>query len=99
LKNLEEGTIDISLLRMINNNGEIFTELLSLFSENLSVKIWTESEQKGIKSKIKKVLQYRILELENFLKFYKLISEFYNTFLKNSELGKFYLAKNFLKTL
>ena len=75
---------------MINNNKEIFSELLSLFSENLSVKIWTEKEQKGIKSKIKKVLQYRIFELENFLKFYNLISKFHNYFLKNPELGKFY---------
>ncbi len=70
---------------MLNKNLDVFTELLSRFSDDLSVKVW--KDEKNIKPDLKKILEYRTFELDNFVKFYQLIEKFYDCFLAKTELG------------
>ena len=83
LKNLADGDIQISLLKLLFINVESFTELLYLFSDLLSYKIWKETNKDSIHSKIKKILEYRIEEINNFNKLYNLVETFYNQLLKS----------------
>ena len=86
LRNLEQGNIKISLMKMLNKNLDLFVELLGRFSEDLTVKTW---KGKDVKSEIKQVLQYRTCEVNNFVRFYNLVDKFYSDFLSKSDLGKF----------
>lgn len=95
LKSLADGDIQISLLKLLFINVESFTELLYLFSDLLSGKIWKETNQDSIHSKIKKILEYRIEEINNFNKLYNLVETFYNQLLK-SDLSK--CLNSFFKT-
>ena len=74
-------------MKMLNKNLDLFVELLSRFSEDLCVKAWKE---KDVKSKVKKILQYRTYEVDNFVKFYDLINEFYSKFLATPDLSIIY---------
>ena len=85
LAGLENGNIGITLLKLLVKNLDVFNELLGRFSSDLSVKLW--NDEKNIKLKMKKILEYRLLEIENFGKFYQLVDIFFYAFLAKSELG------------
>lgn len=80
MKNLEDGSIKISLLRLIHTNQDIFLELLKNFEGQFSSKLYD--------SKMKKVLLYRLHEVNNFIEFYKLVKEFYQKYLTESNMSK-----------
>ena len=85
LAGLENGNIGITLLKLLDKNLDVFNELLGRFSSDLSVILW--NDENNIKLKMKKILEYRLLEIENFGKFYQLVDIFFYAFLAKSELG------------
>ncbi len=85
MKNLEDGSIKISLFRLINTNQDIFLELLKNFEGQFSSKLYNKNFD--IKSKMKKVLSYRLHEVNNFIEFYKLVREFYQKYLTESNMS------------
>jgi len=86
LKNLEDGSIKISLFRLIHTNQDIFLELLRNFEGQFSSKLYDKNVD--IKSKMKKVLLYRLHEVNNFIEFYDLVREFYQKYLTESNMSK-----------
>jgi len=86
LKNLEDGSIKISLFRLIYTNQDIFLELLKNFEGQFSPKLYDKNGD--IKSKMKKVLSYRLHEVNNFIEFYELVREFYQKYLTESNMSK-----------
>jgi len=86
LKNLEDGSIKISLLRLIHTNQEIFLELLKNFEGQFSFKLYDKNVD--INLLMKKVLSYRLYEVNNFIEFYDLVREFYQKYLTESNMSK-----------
>jgi hypothetical protein len=83
LKSIEDGSMKVSLLKLVHANQETFLELLNNFADQLTFKNIDD-----IKPKMKRILNYRLHELNNFIAFYELINEFYIQYLARSSLSK-----------
>ena len=67
LKGLSQGTIRVSLIKMLDLNKKVLNEMLGLFSEQLDFKFWTNANE--LDQTVNKVLEYRLMEVENLKKF------------------------------
>lgn len=80
LKYLTGGSINISLLKMLNEKRPILIDLFKLFSERIDFKPWSNVEQ--IDQVINKIFDYRMMEIDSYAKFHKFMEEFF-IFMKN----------------
>lgn len=76
LKSLTDGSINISVLNMLNDKRAIVNDLFKMFSESIVKKPWNDTDQ--VDKIMNKIFDYRIMEVENYAKFYKFMREFDN---------------------